>query len=54
MDQNELIKYRGNYSVEELAQILNVNTTDVEAWEKTGEIDEAKLYLRFFFSSDIL
>ena len=43
MDQNELIKYRGNYSVEELAQILNVNTTDVEEWEKTGEIDEQTL-----------
>lgn len=40
MDQNELIRYRGNYSVEELAQILNVNKEDVEKWEETGEIDE--------------
>ena len=40
MDANELIKYRGNYSTEELAQILNVNKEDVEKWEATGEIDE--------------
>lgn len=40
MDVNELIKYRGKYSVEELAQILNVNKEDVIKWEETGDIDE--------------
>ena len=43
MDKDELVKYRGDYSVEELAQILNVNTSDVEHWEATGEIDEQTL-----------
>ena len=40
MDKNELIKYRGKYSVEELAQYLNVNKEDVIKWEETGDIDE--------------
>ena len=40
MEKEELIKYRGNYTTEELAQILNVKNEDVIKWEETGEIDE--------------
>ncbi len=40
MDKEELVRFRGNYSTEELAQILNVNKEDVEKWEETGDIDE--------------
>lgn len=42
MEREELIKYRGNYTVEELAQILNVDKEDIIKWEETGEIDEVK------------
>ena len=53
MDCNELIKYRGKYSTEELAQILEVTKEEVEAWEKTGEIDEEKyIYLKEIYEED--
>ena len=53
MDCNELIKYRGKYSTEELAQILNVNKTDVEKWEETGEIDEQTfIYLKEIYEEE--
>lgn len=53
MDCNELIKYRGKYSTEELAQILNVNKEDVEKWEETGEIDEQTfIYLKEIYEEE--
>lgn len=53
MDKNELIKYRGKYSTEELAQILDVKNEDVIAWEETGEIDEQTyIYLKEIYEED--
>ena len=53
MDKNELIKYRGNYTTEELAQILNVDNSDVIKWEETGEIDEQTyIYLKEIYEEE--
>ena len=43
MEKEELKHLRGNYSIEEMADMLSVSPEEVADWERTGKINDEKL-----------